>query len=556
MKFPLRVLLIGFLLHAFPSFSQTSVYHRYIVEFTDKNNSPYSISNPSAFLSERAIQRRTNYGIPITLNDLPVDPDYIAAVLATGVSLINKSKWLNSISIETSDSLALVAIKALPFVKSSEAVAPRQGSGNGNIIKWNDAIVPSEKTTDQITFDYGTAANQIEMLHGESLHDRGYRGNGMIIAVLDLGFLNANQLPIFQNLNEEGRILGYWNFVKGNDSVFYNGTHGCSVLSTIAADLPGQMVGTAPDVSVYLFVTEDGNSEYPIEEHNWAAAAERADSLGADMISSSLGYSQFTDASFNYTYAQMDGHTTMVSRAASFAAQKGMIVCSSAGNEGNHEWYYITAPADADSIITVGAVDSTGIITAFSSHGPSADGRIKPNVVGQGILTTIVEPVSGIIVQGNGTSFSNPVIAGMTACLWEAHPEKNNMQIITTIEKSASLYFDPNDSMGYGIPNYEIADLMLSGMAPDNLQLTAPLVYPNPFTNNFGVIYYSAREQHPQVQIFNMLGQRVQEFKTTFSIGYNYLPFNALQFSPQGSYFIRFNFDDHIDVARVIKADP
>lgn len=256
------------------------------------------------------------------------------------------------------------------------------------------------------------------------------------------------------------------------------------MLSTISANSPGTMIGSAPGASVYLFVTEDGSSEYPIEEHNWAAGAEMADSLGADMISSSLGYSEFDDAGFNYTYEDMDGNTTMVTRAADFAAAKGMIVCSSAGNQGNSNWFYITAPADADSILTVGAVDSVGLLTSFSSNGPSSDGAVKPDVVAQGIRATVVEPFSGTIVSGNGTSYSNPIIAGITACLWQAHPDKSNIEIIEAIKKSASLYFNPNDSMGYGIPNFEIADLMLSDKAPQDLSLSKPLVYLIPFRRN------------------------------------------------------------------------
>lgn len=535
----------------FASFSQTSVYHRYIIEFTDKNNSPFSISNPSQYLSQRSIDRRNRYGIQITINDLPVNPDYINQVLNTGVTLLNRSKWLNSISIETEDSLALVAIKALPFVKSSNPIAPRY-AGVARIHKNVSATYATKAEADNL-FDYGHAANQIEMLHGNVLHEEGFRGEGMVIAVLDVGFVNAPNLQVFDSIFDDHRVLGWWNFVKRNDSVFYEGTHGSSVLSTIVGNIPGQLIGTAPKASVYLFVTEDGSSEYPIEEHNWAAAAERADSLGADMITTSLGYTQFDDPSFNHLHSDLDGNTTMVTRAADFAASKGMIVSCSAGNEGNHEWYYIVAPADADSVITVGAVDSIGINTSFSSHGPAADGDIKPTVVAQGIRTTLVEPYSGTIVTSNGTSFSNPIIAGMTACLWQAHPEKNNMEIIEAIKKSASLYFDPNDSMGYGIPNYQVADLMLSDKAPDNLALTGALVYPNPFEESFGILYYTAREQEVNIEVFNVPGQRVQSLNTTFQIGYNYLPIELLKNAPNGLYFLRLNFEDHSDVTRVMK---
>ncbi|MGB3074673.1 MAG: S8 family serine peptidase, partial [Chitinophagales bacterium] len=386
-------------------FSQTSTYHRYIVEFKDKQDNPFSVSDPAAFLSQRAIDRRNRYDIPITENDLPVNPAYVQQVIDIGVKLLNQSKWLNSISIETDDSLMLAAVMALPFVKSSYPIAVRisnlkrnlkSATGSGDLKLSSDNVL-----------DYGKAANQIEMLHGNVLHQQGYKGEGIVIAVMDVGFDNAFNLRVFDSLFQQERVLGTWNFVDLNDSVFHGGGHGTSVLSTISSNLPGTMIGTAPGASVYLFVTEDGFSEYPIEEHNWAAAAEKADSLGADMITTSLGYSEFQDASFDHTYAQLDGNTTMITRAADFAASKGMIVCNSAGNEGKHDWFYIVAPADADSILTVGAVDSLGLVTSLSSHGPASDGDIKPNVVAQGIRATVVEPYSGIIVTVNGTSLSN-----------------------------------------------------------------------------------------------------------------------------------------------------
>lgn len=532
-------------------FSQALEFHRYVIEFTDKNGSPFSTSDPAAFLSQRAIDRRIRYHIPVTENDLPVNPAYISQVEDLGVKVLNRSKWLNSISIETEDSALLAAVNALPFVKSSYPVALR--SGNQQIEQPLDVESVQSKLTGEQLIDYGKASNQIEMLRGEALHQQGYKGESIILAVLDAGFSNAPNLHVFDSLFLQGRVLGSRNFVTGNDSVFNNWGHGTSVLSTIAANIPGTMVGTAPGISVYLCVSEDGFSEYPIEEHNWAAAAEWADSLGADMITSSLGYSVFDDAAFNHVYEQMDGNTTMVTRAADFAASKGMIVCSSAGNEGNKEWYYITSPADADSILSVGAVDSVGLKTGLSSKGPSADGDIKPNVVAQGIRATVVEPFSGTIVTTTGTSLSNPIIAGLTACLWQAHPEKNNMEIIHAIEKSASLFYHPNDSMGYGIPNFEVADLLLSGSAPDNLALTSPLLYPNPFQDQVNMLYYTARKQTARLEFFNYAGQKVQSFESSLQAGYNYLPITILSHMANGLYFMRINFDDHSDLVKLLK---
>ncbi|MFI5135732.1 MAG: S8 family serine peptidase, partial [Chitinophagales bacterium] len=363
------ILLFSFaLLPSEKSFAQTSVYHRYIIEFTDKNNSPFSVSNPSAFLSQRAIDRRNRYNIPITETDLPINPSYIQQVEATGVKLLNRSKWLNSISIQTDDSFALVAIRNLSFVKSSNPIAFRT-SGTSVIQnqKWDELQIGNSalKTEEISPSDYGNAFHQLNMLHGDDLHDKGFYGQGMIIAQLDGGWYNMPLLDVFDSLRNDHRLLGMWNFVDQNDTVYNFATHGTEVLAFMAANKPGEMIGTAPKASFYLFLTEDVFSEFPIEEHNWAAAAEVADSLGADIITSSLGYTQFTDPTFDHTYADMNGRTCMSSRAAVIAARTGMIVCSAAGNDGQKPWNYISATADAASIITVGATDSTGTITAF-----------------------------------------------------------------------------------------------------------------------------------------------------------------------------------------------
>jgi subtilisin family serine protease len=305
-------------------------------------------------------------------------------------------------------------------------------------------------------------------------------------------------------------------------------------------------------------VTEDVFSEYPIEEHNWAAAAEVADSLGVDVISSSLGYSLFDDPSFNYSYADMNGKTTMVSRAAEMASSKGMLVCNSAGNAGQKDWYYITAPGDADGIITVGATDSTRTFTAFSSHGPTADGRIKPNAVAQGIKAWVIDPAveNNTTFPGSGTSFANPIVAGLAACLWQAHPNKSNLEIIDAIERSAHLYFTPNDSFGYGIPNFQVADLILSDQAPDDLQLTKPVLYPNPFDDQFGILYYAAADAPTDVtvDVIDMIGRKVFSLQSTIEAGYNYLPVTELADAANGAYFVRVNFGNRTDVFRAIKS--
>jgi len=510
------------IMFALPSAAQQS---KYIVKFTDKNGTPYSISNPSAFLSQRAITRRTNQGIAITQNDLPVNPGYISSVLATGsVTLLNRSKWFNAITIVTTDPTALTAIQSLPFVSSVSAVQ-RKISATGDeydpqpiTLDNGSKVEPQAQVSQMLAHDYGTSLNQISMLGGECLHNMGYEGQGMVIAVLDGGFFEVNNLPAFDSLWANNQILGTWDFVANDSSVFEDNAHGEMVLSCMGANMPGQLVGTAPKADYWLLRTEDVGSEYVIEEYNWVAAAEFADSVGADIINSSLGYTTFDDPSQDHSYADMNGNTAVVSIGADIAVSKGIFVVNSAGNSGASSWYYIAAPADGDSVMAVGAVDANGVYTSFSSHGPTSDGQIKPDVAAQGFGTVVAGPFGGIQNQ-NGTSFSSPVTAGMVACLWQAHPALSARQLYYAIIQSASQYGNPDAELGYGIPDFCAASVVLSGgdasvFAEDNLIS----VYPNPFRETFDFTFYSDHEQPIAVEMYDVTGRLVAE--TAFEVSF------------------------------------
>ncbi len=313
------------------------------------------------------------------------------------------------------------------------------------------------------SYDYGQAFNQINMLNGIPLHDLGYDGAGMTIAVLDAGFLNANVLSAFDSLWLNNQIIGYKDFVSPlAPDIFGSHTHGTSVLSTMGANLPAEMVGTAPKADYWLLRSEDDATEYLIEELNWASAAEYADSVGVDVINSSLVYNTFDDPAQDHTYAYMDGNTTPITIAADLAASKGILVVNSAGNSGSSSWHYIGAPADGDSVFSIGAVNSSGVYASFSSTGPTYDGRIKPNVVAQGQGSTIISAYSGNVISGNGTSFSSPITAGMVASLWQAHPDKKNTEIMEAIQQSATQALNPDSLLGFGIPDYFAAHTLLS----------------------------------------------------------------------------------------------
>lgn len=444
-------------------------FSKYIVRLKDKGTNLFSISNPIQYLTQRSIDRRTRYGISIDSTDLPITPRYIDSIrMAGAVTILNTSKWLNQVAIQTTDAAALAKINSFPFVISTGPIAPFNNLSDRPVNKKLDAELidePNTGTSNIITADYynyGQSYGQVHLHNGEFLHNRGFRGQGMHMAVLDAGFYHYLTLPTFDSIRTNNQILGTWDFVAGNASVDEDHTHGMQCLSTIAANMPGVFMGTAPKTSFYLYRTEDVNSEYPIEEQNWVAGMERADSLGIDISSTSLGYFNFDNPVFNYNYAtDFDGNTTLSAKGADMAAKKGIICVIAAGNEGNSAWHYIITPSDADSVMAVGAVNTAGLVGSFSSYGPSSDGQVKPAVAAVGVSATIANPSTGLPGFGSGTSFACPNMAGLTTCLWQAFPEVNNMRIITVMQESATRATNPDDRVGYGIPDMKKAFVKL-----------------------------------------------------------------------------------------------
>lgn len=509
------------------AFCQNVTYYKYAVEYRDKEGTPYSLSSPSDFLSEKAIQRREKQKIEIGEHDLPVNPAYISGVLSAGqdIEYYGSSRWLNFSVIGMSDTAAMTAVRQLPYVKSVKRIY--QGKELVKMITkpTKKDVVAKEWGMQYESLPYGGSSNQVTMLGLDVLHRRGHLGEGVVIAVLDAGFQNVNNIQAFNHIRDENRFLGTWDFVTNDTSVYEDHSHGTNVLSCIAAYIPGQIVGTAPKASFWLLRSEDAASETISEEYNWVLAAEFADSVGADIINSSLGYTTFDDPADNHTYAQMDGNTTVITRGADFAAACGILVVNSAGNSGNGAWHYIGAPADGDSVLAIGAVDKDKMKASFSSFGPSYDGRVKPNVCAQGQATVVVVP-SGAPSTSNGTSFSSPVMAGAAACLWQMHPAKTNMEIKQAIEQSAHLYNAPNDELGYGIPNFGVADMLLNKLNLDHYYENQEIkVYPNPVSDNlFYVDYYSPEEATLLIQITNMRGKII--FNTEIKVqGKSYYQF-------------------------------
>lgn len=433
--------------------------NKYLVQFTNKNENSFSLDNPTAFLSQRAIDRRNKSNISIDSLDLPITQKYIDSIQSAGnVSILNKSKWLNQIVIQTNDIVALTKIASFSFVRSYKNIASKISTHNANN-KFETSIphsnVPSlfSKSQTVNSLNYGNAGAQIKIHKGDFLHNHFFRGEDMQIAILDAGFYNYNLLPTFDSVQLNNQILGTWDFVDNESSVSEDYLHGMECFSIMAANLPGIFVGAAPKSSYYLYRTEDVNSEYPIEEHNMAAAAEMADSAGADICSISLGYNTFDNSIFDYTYSDMNGHTTMSAKALNIAHQKGMLMVTAAGNEGNNSWHYISTPGDADHALSIAAVDSNKLVGFFSSYGPNSSGQIKPTIASLGVRAVIADPNTGLPINGNGTSYACPNIAGLSACLWQAFPEANNNDIFEALQKNTDHPTRPDYRTGYGIPD-------------------------------------------------------------------------------------------------------
>jgi len=503
-----KILLSVLILIAANSFAQQDAW----VYFNDKPNAGSYLSNPLLMLSQRALDRRTAQGIPLDIKDVPVNLSYIAQVdAATDITVMAQSKWLNALHIRGSIQ-AISALSQLSFVSQVEFAdhSLNTNAAGRTAVPAKTKVIQQVKSVNKVlnteaTFEYGISANQIQMLNGQILHQQDYTASGKIIAILDAGFPGVNTAEPFQRLWDNAKILGGYNFVGRNDNIYSANSHGTMVLSTMGGYKEGQLVGTAPDAFYYLFITEDVAGENPVEESYWVEAAEKADSLGVDVINSSLGYFGYDNTNYSHTYAELNGTTSFVSRGADIAFSRGMVVVVSAGNSGAGANPYISVPADAANVLTIGAVDSSGIYTSFSSIGPTSDGRIKPDVVAQGVAAVVSNP-SGQIMTANGTSFSGPIIAGMVASLWQALPDLTNAEIVSYIKQSASYHTNPNNQYGHGIPDFSLA--LTAAMALPDFKDNQFMVYPNPVNDHLFVATPKGSAT-AEISLNNLLGQLV-----------------------------------------------
>lgn len=524
------------------SLSASAQVNRYMVFFKDKAGTPFTVANPNQFLSEKAIERRVKQAISITEQDLPVNPSYVQDVAETGASVFFATRWMNGVLVQC-DAALITSVLALPFVSRVEFAAPQQRLQKSGRFKGFFRGRESEPGGAQTRV-------QLSMLGIPEMHADGFHGEGMTIAVLDGGFPGVNTTAPFQEIFSEGRYDGAvsHDFVRNTGNVFQYDDHGTKVLSVIAADVADQFTGGASQANFQLYVTEDGSSEYRIEEYNWLFAAERADSAGVDIISSSLGYYDFDEASMNYSTGQMDGKTAVVTRAAQMAADRGIIVVTSAGNEGNiPSWRIITAPSDGVDVVAVANVNAQGAASPSSSRGPSSDQRIKPDLAALGSGVTVIQS-SGAIGSASGTSLAAPLITSLIAGVWQKYPGYTAKEIVAALKKTASRSGNPDNIVGYGIPTYVAVSNYL-----DRESEAVFDVYPNPAFDTL-TISPADPDEFPscKIELVSNLGQIIASEEVSFTWTNNAFRADISNLS-SGIYFVRLTTPDRKLVYRILK---
>ena len=500
MKFKL---LVFFWFVLFNTFAQTEDAWVY---FADKPDETYFMANPLEMLSQKALDRRTTHNIVLETNDIPISQSYISQISnAPGVTIMAKSKWLNALHVRGSFT-DLQALTTLSFVTEV-----RFANHSLNLRMVNNS--QTEKTTTfqnkwdvSVMYNYGGASNQVQMLNAHLLHQQDYTGSGKTVAVLDSGFIGVNTAQSFQNLFANNLILGGYNFPDRNTNFYTRHNHGTNVLSTMGGYVDNQLVGTAPNAAYYLFITEDVNSENPVEESYWVEAAEMADSLGVDIINSSLGYGQYDNPNYSYNYAQRNGQVGFASRGASIAFSKGIVCVLSAGNSGATSEPHVGIPADATNVLTVGAVTSTESYASFSSIGPTSDTRIKPDVAALGVAATISD-TSGNITAASGTSFSSPILAGAIASFWSAVPSLTAAEVIQYVKESADQFQNPDNFKGYGVPDFQLA--LMNALNIESFEKSQLTLYPNPVQDN---LYLNLPHNTTgSFVLYDLLGKKILE---------------------------------------------
>ncbi|WP_218598751.1 S8 family serine peptidase [Polaribacter sp. NJDZ03] len=525
----------------------------------DKPQETSFLNSPISMLTQRALDRRSKLNIPLDSKDVPVDEAYYNQLKNDKtITVLGKSKWLNAVHVQGEVTDINTLISKYSFIASVEFANKSlnlNGKSKGKTTTPNHYNKFKETLTD---FNYGATDNQIKMLKGDYLHQQELTGEGQIIAIIDAGFPNVNTLDAFSRIRDNNQILGGYNFADRNENFYTRNSHGTHVLSSIAAYIKDEYVGTAPDAKFYLFISEISETETVLEETLWVEAAERADSLGVDVINTSLGYTTYDNPNHNHTYADMDGKTTFISRGAEIGASRGLLLVNAVGNDGNSAWKYMGAPADATSVISVGAVNASGNIASFSSFGPTSDGRIKPEILGKGQNPALIHYSSGeITTSSSGTSFSSPIMAGLIACLnqnegfllkapLKKSGENYNDYLKTAVYESANQFNNPTDQHGYGIPNFEVAlNRYKASLAVLDDAIINLNVYPNPIKDRF--VISTDDLNSVTIEVYTILGKRVlKKEKVTSDVV-------DISFLESGVYLMKVSKDNQQKIFKLIK---
>lgn len=514
-------------------------YDLYWFSFKDKNNSPYSLFRPQEYLSARAIERRANQGIWVDSTDLPINPQYIAEITKEGYHIRFRSRWLNGVAVAVNEEQAK-ELQKLPFVKEVRPIGflrksqyPKTGVGARDY----------KNTYKKNKNYYGGAQNQIQMLNGHYIHAMGYKGEGMHVAVMDGGFNFMPETPAFDSLFIKKQIIETFDFLENDSYVFESSEHGTDVLSTMAANLPYLQVGTAPYANYYLYKTEDELGEYVQEEYSWITAVEYADSIGISVVNTSLGYYDFDDNNMDYGFADMNGKYSPMSIAANIAAQKGMIIVTSAGNEGDGVWKHITSPGDAPDVLTVAAVDRDGFRAKFSSMGFTNRHYIKPDLAARGHSAIVAYRGRYETRYQFGTSFSSPIMAGMVTALWQACPQSKAQEVVHTLRRAGSQFSRPDTMLGYGIPDFLKA---YSELSPTVVNINDPKTDCYYFVGSsqhfVDVFIQRAPTESFSVEVLDIFQRNVHSAQVSATVGEAAHHRIALQALPSGTYtaYLRF----------------
>lgn len=511
------------------------------VFFKDKPNKAAFYSNPLSELSQKSLDRRTNLGIPLIDQDAPLEPTYIQNVRNLGFTVTDYSKWLNGVAVNATQS-QIQTLSQQSYVDHIESFVrnPNGVQRKEKIEKFKEFNSQNAAKNGFTTYNYGNGLSQINQINARALHVAGFTGTGMTIAVIDTGFPSVNTGSAFKRLRDNGKIKGGYNFISKNTDIYNSSlnSHGTICLGTIGGYLDSQFVGTAPDADFYLYATEDGQNEIPEEQLYWIEAAEEADRKGVDVITTSLGYYEFDDSRYDYSYADMNGSTSFIARGAQIAAEKGIFLTFAAGNEGNNNWHYIITPADNAKVFTIGAVTAQGSSSSFSSYGPNSAGVIKPDASARGTETYTV--FNSQVTQASGTSLANPVAAGGITCLLQSLPKNiSREEIKNKLRQNASLYPNPSNQMGFGILN--LYKIYQSYLGVNDITRMSIKIYPNPAKD---FITITSEKALKSIEIYDALGRLI---KTNSSN-----KINVSQLS-KGNYLLKIKTDSGEVIEKFIK---